>query len=78
MPGFRALLLVRVLAAGRGRRRDAARAAACCGTAPAAGPQRDEIPVMSRYAWISHRGIPGADHDRGQFRTLSGRFWPRP
>jgi len=45
VPNFRALLLVRVLTAGRGRRRRAARVAACCGMAPAAGLQRDAIPL---------------------------------
>jgi [ribosomal protein S5]-alanine N-acetyltransferase len=44
---------------------------------PAAARPRRSSPVIPRYAMISGRGIPGTDHDRGQFWPYMRQNCPR-
>ena len=76
MPGFPALPLVRILAAGVNSGSGRRGSWPGCGTAPAAGPLRDASPLYPRYALTSHRDIPGSDHDHGSFWANTAHFDP--
>jgi len=69
------LLLVRVVLRGRSRAGERRGCGPAVVTRPLP-PGRTESPVISRPVAISGWGIPGADHDRGQFWSLFGHFCP--
>ena len=70
-----ALLLVRVLTAGGSGAGGAARVPACCGRAPAAGPQRDGIPLcpaMPQFYIEAFRALIMIVASSGRYLAVSG------
>jgi len=69
-------LLVRTVHRGLAGRQGAARVRAGCDKAAAAARPRRSRPATGPLCPGSGRGVPGADHDHGHFRSYPNRNCP--